>query len=107
MRELYGLRWTPADALAFRAVVAASRAARPLTPRSALHGRCTSYFDDVAAAERARIESGLAGAGSPRPRRLAVIHRISAMRILAFSDLHRDLGRAREPGRAERRARTW
>ena len=67
MRELYGLRWTPADALAFRAVVAASRAARPLTPRSALHGRCASYFDDVAAAERARIESGRPAPGALAP----------------------------------------
>lgn len=67
VRELYGLRWTPADAVAFRAAVAASRAARPLTPRSALRGRCTSFFDDVAAAERARIESGRAAPGALAP----------------------------------------
>jgi uncharacterized protein (DUF2236 family) len=67
IRELYGLRWTTSDAIAFRAAVAASRAARPLTPRSALRGRCTTFFDDVAAAERARIESGRSAPGALAP----------------------------------------
>ena len=39
VRELYGLRWTAADAVAFRgAVAAAARPLRPLTPRSVRRG---------------------------------------------------------------------
>lgn len=64
IRELYGLRFTAADAAAARATVAAARASRPLTPRTALRGRCASYFDDVAAAERARIRSGRSSPGA-------------------------------------------
>lgn len=66
IRRLYGLRFTPADAAAAHAVVAAARASRPLTPRPILRGRCAAYFDDVAAAERARIR-----AGHPSPGALA------------------------------------
>jgi uncharacterized protein (DUF2236 family) len=58
IRELYGLRWTPADALAFRATVTAARAARPVTPRAIRRGSCVAQFDDVAAAERRRIANG-------------------------------------------------
>ena len=58
VRELYGLRWSPADAVAFRAAVAAARAARPVTPRSLRRGSCRAQFDDVAAAERKRIARG-------------------------------------------------
>ena len=58
IRELYGLRWTPADAVAFRGAVAAARAARPVTPRTVRRGSCVAHFDDVAAAERRRIASG-------------------------------------------------
>lgn len=58
VRELYGLRWTPADAVAFRGAVAAARAARPVTPRSVRRGSCRGQFDDVAAAERKRIARG-------------------------------------------------
>ena len=57
-RRLYGLRWTPADAAAFRVVVAASRATRPITPRSVRRGSCVGQFDDVAAAERRRLAKG-------------------------------------------------
>jgi len=67
VRELYGLRWTPADAVAFRGAVAAARAARPITPRSVLRGRCRAHFDDVAAAERRRIASGRPAPGSLAP----------------------------------------
>lgn len=58
IRELYGLRWTPADALAFRGVVAAARSARPVTPRALRRGSCVAQFNDVAAAERKRIANG-------------------------------------------------
>jgi uncharacterized protein (DUF2236 family) len=58
VRELYGLRWTAADGVAFRAAVAAARAARPVTPRSLRRGSCKAQFDDVAAAERKRIAKG-------------------------------------------------
>jgi len=72
IRELYGLRFTAADAAATRAAIAAARASRPLTPRTALRGRCSSYFDDVAAAERALIRDGRAAPGAtpapPEPR---------------------------------------
>ncbi len=64
IRELYGLSFTRAEAAAFRAAVSAARAARPVTPRSVLRGRCTSYFDDVAAAERARIRAGRESPGA-------------------------------------------
>jgi uncharacterized protein (DUF2236 family) len=58
VRELYGLRWTAADAVAFRGAVVAARAARPVTPRSVRRGSCRAQFDDVAAAERSRIAKG-------------------------------------------------
>ena len=58
VRELYGIRWTPADALAHRGAVAAARAARPVTPRAVRRGSCVAQFDDVAAAERKRIKNG-------------------------------------------------
>lgn len=64
VRELYSIRHGPADAAAFRASVAAARAARPLTPRSVLRGRCTSYFDDVAAAEKALVARGRSAPGA-------------------------------------------
>ena len=58
VRELYGIRWTAADALAFRTTGAAARAARPITPRAVRRGSCVAQFDDVAAAERKRIANG-------------------------------------------------
>jgi uncharacterized protein (DUF2236 family) len=58
VRELYGLRWSPAHAAAYRATVAAVRAPRPLAPRRMRTGRCTAHFDLVAATERARIARG-------------------------------------------------
>ena len=58
VRALYGLRWTAADAVAFRVAVAAARAARPVTPRSVRRGSCRGQFDDVEAAERRRIAEG-------------------------------------------------
>ena len=58
IRELYGLRWTSADAVAFRGAVAAARATRPITPRAIRRGSCVAQFNDVAAAERKRIANG-------------------------------------------------
>jgi uncharacterized protein (DUF2236 family) len=64
IRELYGLRITAAERAAARAAVAASRRARPLTPRSVLRGRCTAHFDLVAEAERDLIRDGRAAPGA-------------------------------------------
>jgi uncharacterized protein (DUF2236 family) len=64
VREQYRVRFTAADAAAARAAIAATRALRPLTPRSVLRGRCTRYFDDVDAAERAMLARGRTAPGS-------------------------------------------
>jgi len=58
VRELYGLTWTPARAVGFRAAVAFARATRPLTPRALRVGWNTRFFDDVARSERALIARG-------------------------------------------------
>jgi uncharacterized protein (DUF2236 family) len=58
VRELYDLRWTLADSVAFRGAVTAARSARPVTPRAVRRGSCIAQFDDVAAAERRRIANG-------------------------------------------------
>ena len=60
VRELYGLDWTPAQARAFKATVAAARASRPVTPRPLRRGYNTSHFRLVARTERRRIEQGKA-----------------------------------------------
>ena len=64
VREHYRVRFTAADAATARAAVTATRALRPLTPRSALRGRCTKYFDDVDAAERRMLARGHTAPGS-------------------------------------------
>lgn len=64
VRDLYGLRFGPAEQAASRASVSAARAARPLTPRTVRRGRCTAYFDDVIAAERALVRSGRPAPGA-------------------------------------------
>jgi uncharacterized protein (DUF2236 family) len=58
VRELYGLRWTPAHAVAFRAAVGAMRCARPLVPPSVRRGRNADAYELVARTERRRIERG-------------------------------------------------
>lgn len=58
VREKYGLNWTPADELAFKALVASSKVSRVLAPARTLRGPCTRQFDDVAAAERAIVAAG-------------------------------------------------
>jgi uncharacterized protein (DUF2236 family) len=64
VRELYGLRWTPAHEAAFRAVLAGLRATRPLSPRRLRVGPNTRSFDLVAESERRRIARGLPAAGA-------------------------------------------
>ncbi|HEY3728375.1 MAG TPA: oxygenase MpaB family protein [Solirubrobacteraceae bacterium] len=58
VRELYGLSFTPAHALAYRAAVGVARAARRLTPGALARGWNTGSFNRVAATERWRIEHG-------------------------------------------------
>jgi uncharacterized protein (DUF2236 family) len=58
VRELYGLRFTPAHAAACSAVLAGGRIARLLAPRSLTHGSCIPEFEMVALTERLRIEHG-------------------------------------------------
>lgn len=58
VREHYGLRWTRAQELAFRATVRSMRAARPFTPSVIRRGRCARSYDLVAETERRRIERG-------------------------------------------------
>ena len=58
VRELYGLRYTPAHAGACAAALRAARLARRIAPRALTHGSCIPEFEMVAATERRRIESG-------------------------------------------------
>jgi uncharacterized protein (DUF2236 family) len=58
VRDLYGLRWTPAHALAFRAAARAVRTSLPLAPPRLRSGWNTRFFEDVAKTERARIARG-------------------------------------------------
>lgn len=58
VRELYRLRYTPAQAAACRAVLALARGSRPLLPASRKRGSCIAEFEGVAAVERRRIERG-------------------------------------------------
>jgi uncharacterized protein (DUF2236 family) len=58
VRELYGLRYTPAHAALCSAALASARLARLLVPRSLTHGSCVPEFEMVALTERLRIERG-------------------------------------------------
>ncbi len=58
VRELYGLSYTRAQEVAFRATAAAVRSARRLTPGPLARGWNTKSFDLVARTERWRIEHG-------------------------------------------------
>jgi uncharacterized protein (DUF2236 family) len=58
VRELYGLGFSRAQRLAFRATVAALRAGRPVPPDRVRHGRNASQYDLVARTEQKRIERG-------------------------------------------------
>ena len=58
VRELYGISYSPAQRRAFRATVAAMRAARPITPRVIREGYNTGSFRLVARTERRRLREG-------------------------------------------------
>jgi uncharacterized protein (DUF2236 family) len=58
VRELYGLRWTSAQAAAFRVTARAMRTARGLLPRAVTNGYNTRFFEMVAETERRRIAAG-------------------------------------------------
>lgn len=58
VRELYGLGWTAAHALAFRAATLAVRRSRSLVPRAVRRGSNADAYDLVARTERRRIERG-------------------------------------------------
>jgi uncharacterized protein (DUF2236 family) len=51
VRKMYGLRWTPAHAAAYRAATTAHRAARPFVPARIRRGSCAVQFERVARAE--------------------------------------------------------
>ncbi len=58
VRELYGLRFSPARRAACGAAFTAARLARRATPRAFAQGSCVPAFEMVAAIERRRIERG-------------------------------------------------
>ena len=58
VRELYGLDWTPARALAFQAATLAARRSRPMVPRVVRRGSNADAYDLVARTERRRIDRG-------------------------------------------------
>jgi uncharacterized protein (DUF2236 family) len=64
VRELYGLRWTPAHAAAFRAAVAAHRATHRVAPDRVRRGRVTRFYDRVAHSERHGLASGQQARGA-------------------------------------------
>jgi uncharacterized protein (DUF2236 family) len=63
VRELYGLRYTPAHAAACAAAIASGRLARTFLPAPLKRGSCIPEFRMVAETERRRIERG-----QPTPR---------------------------------------
>jgi uncharacterized protein (DUF2236 family) len=60
VRRMFGLRWTPVHAAAFRAVVAGLRAARPITPEAIRQGTNTASFEMVARTEKRLVAAGRA-----------------------------------------------
>lgn len=58
VRELYGLSWSAAHAVAFEAVVRAARLSRPLSPKLVRRGSSAEAYDLVARTELRRIERG-------------------------------------------------
>jgi uncharacterized protein (DUF2236 family) len=63
VREIFGIRWTPAHEASFRAIAASHRRARRLFPRRMRRGRNDVFFDVVTRAERQR-----GGTATPRLR---------------------------------------
>jgi uncharacterized protein (DUF2236 family) len=60
VREMFGLRWTPAHQAAYRAIVAALRGARPVTPKRIRRGSNVASYDLVARTERKLVAAGRA-----------------------------------------------
>lgn len=60
VRRMFGLRWTPLHAAAFRAVVGGLRAARPITPEVIRQGTNTGSFEMVARTEKRLVAGGRA-----------------------------------------------
>jgi uncharacterized protein (DUF2236 family) len=60
VRGMLGLRWTRTHQAAFRSVVAAMRAARPVAPQALRRGRNTASFEMVERTERELVASGRA-----------------------------------------------
>jgi uncharacterized protein (DUF2236 family) len=58
VRELYGLPWSPAHAVAFTAATRAARAARAAMPGAVKRGSNRAFFDGVADTEARRIARG-------------------------------------------------
>jgi uncharacterized protein (DUF2236 family) len=54
VREIFGIRWTPAHEAAFRSMTAAHRRAHDAMPRRLRRGRNDYFFDVVSKAERQR-----------------------------------------------------
>ena len=64
VRRMFGLRWTPLHEAAFRAIAAAARGARPVTPKRIRRGRNIGSFEMVAKTERSLVAAGRATLGS-------------------------------------------
>jgi uncharacterized protein (DUF2236 family) len=60
VRKMFGLRWTPLHQATYRALVAAARGARPVTPKRIRRGGNIGSFDLVARTERSLVASGRA-----------------------------------------------
>jgi uncharacterized protein (DUF2236 family) len=60
VRQIFGIRWTPAHAAAFRSITAGHRRAHPALPRLMRRGRNDYFFEVVTQAERRR-------GGTPTP----------------------------------------
>jgi uncharacterized protein (DUF2236 family) len=65
VRREYGFRWTRRDAAAFWALTSASRAGRPLVPRSVRRGSCLPFYGVVAQQERSNQRRGQVGFDIP------------------------------------------
>jgi len=60
VRQIFGIRWTPARETAFRSITAAHRRARPAMPRAMRRGRNDYFFNVVTQREKRR-------GGTPSP----------------------------------------
>jgi uncharacterized protein (DUF2236 family) len=60
VKRMYDIRWSPAREAAFRSVVRAMRAARPVTPKRVRRGGNTASFEMVARTEKRLVASGRA-----------------------------------------------